>query len=207
GGGGDGGDDLPAVGQGEAHRERAVGPELDGLALQSDAGVRLGGAVDDQFGVELEPEVPQFAAGHQPAGAEAGDRRRAQRSAQALLEELLQLQAAGGRVEPAGHGVDAVGLLGVDVGPVLVEDVADAGPVIVGGGVGAGPGGGEGVGAGRAVDAPAAGKGADVQAEGAGRVADVDVPVVTTAVDVDVADNALGGAGRLLAADVEQAED
>ena len=38
-------------------------------------------------------------------------------------------------------------------------------------------------------------------------MADVDVPVVAAAVDVDVADDRFGGAGRVVAADVEQAQD
>ena len=128
--GGDGGDDLPAVRQAEAHGEGAVGPQLDRLALQGDAGVGFRGAVDDQFGVQLEPELPRLAARHQAAGAEAGHGRRVQRATQPFLEQLLELQAAAdaGRVEAAGHGVDAVGLLGVDVGPVFVDHVADAGP-------------------------------------------------------------------------------
>ena len=156
--GGDGGDDLPAVGQAEAHREGAVGPQLDRLALQRDAGVRLGGAVDDQLGVELEPELALLA-GQEGAGAEAGDGRRTHRPAQAFLEQLLQFEAAGGRIEAAGHGVDAVGLLGVDVGPVLVDDVADAGARR-----------GDDVGAGQDVEPAAAGQVADVDAVGARRV-------------------------------------
>src|SRR5438874_13425471 len=50
-------DDLPPVRQAEAHREGAVRPQFHRLALQRHAGVRLGGAVDNQFGVESEPEL------------------------------------------------------------------------------------------------------------------------------------------------------
>ena len=85
---------------------------------------------------------------------------------------------------------------GVDVGPVFVDDVADAGPRR-----------GDDVGAGQDVEPAAAGEIADVHAEGARRIADVDVPVVAAAVDVDVAEDRFGGAGRVVAADVEQAQD
>src|SRR5262249_56976395 len=88
------------------------------------------------------------------------------------------------------------GLLGVDVGPVLVDGVADAGPR-----------GGDDVGAGQDVELAVAGQVADVHAVGARRVGDVEVPVVAAAVDVDVADDGLGGAGSVVAADVEEAGD
>src|SRR5207237_4200663 len=130
------------------------------------SGSRLGGAVDDQLGVELEPELARAAAEHQAAGAETGDGGRGERAAQTLLEQLLEFEAAGGRVEAAGHRVDAVGLLRIDVGPVLVDDVADPGPR-----------GADDVGAGQDVEAAAAGEVADVHPEGAGRAANIDVPV------------------------------
>ena len=44
--------------------------------------------------------------------AEAGFLRRAERPAQPLLEECLEFGVAG-RLEPGGHGQDALGLLGV----------------------------------------------------------------------------------------------
>src|SRR5690348_4182526 len=70
--GGHRGDDLTAVGQLEAHREGAIAAERDRLALEGDAGVGLGRAVDDQFGVDLEDERAVLAAG-QKARAEACD--------------------------------------------------------------------------------------------------------------------------------------
>src|SRR5262249_56905762 len=81
GGLGDGGDDLPAVGQAEAHGKGAVGAQLDRLALERDAGAGFGGAVDDQLGVELEPELAPPAEA-EAAGAEARHGRRAERAAQ-----------------------------------------------------------------------------------------------------------------------------
>src|SRR5262249_58972364 len=63
------------------------------------------------------------------------------------------------------------------------------------------------VGAGQDVEAPAPRQVADVHAEGARRVGNLDVPVVAAAVDVDVLDDRFGGAGCLLAGDVEQPQD
>src|SRR5579859_4727785 len=100
GGGGHGGDDLTAVGEAETHGEGAVVAELDRLALEGDAGVRLGGAVDDELGVEVEEEAA-LAAARPGARTEARDGGRTQRPAEALLEELLELKAAGGRVVAA----------------------------------------------------------------------------------------------------------
>src|SRR5262249_14766046 len=60
--GGHRGNDLPAIGQRETHREGAIGTEFHGLALKGDARLRIGGAVDDQLGIELEPELTQLAA-------------------------------------------------------------------------------------------------------------------------------------------------
>src|SRR5262249_60999990 len=108
----------------------------------------------------------------------------------------LDARAAGGGVGPAGQGVDGAGLAGAGVGPVLVDDVADAGPR-----------GGHQVGGGQDVEPAAAGQVADVHPVGARRVADVDVPVVAAAVDVDVADSPLGAAAGVAAGDVEQPED
>ena len=84
----------------------------------------------------------------------------------------------------------------VDVGPVLVDDVAHAGPRRA-----------DDVGAGQGIELAAAGQIADVDAVGAGRILHVDVPVVAAAVNVDVADDGLGGAGDVVAGDVEQAQD
>src|SRR5262245_35324562 len=92
------GNNLPAVGQAEPHGEGAVGAELDRLALESDLRGRFGSAVDNQFGIELEPELPRLAV-LKGAGAEAGDCGRAHGPAQAFLEELLEFKAAGGGVE------------------------------------------------------------------------------------------------------------
>src|SRR5438132_13414666 len=61
GGGGGGRDDLPAVGQAEAHGEGAVRAELDRLALERDFRARRGSAIDDQLRVELEPELALLA--------------------------------------------------------------------------------------------------------------------------------------------------
>src|SRR5437868_6593812 len=106
GGGGDSGDDLAAIGEAEAHRKSSVGAELDRLALESDLGVGFGGAVDDQLGIKLKPELAGFAV-LKCAGAKAGDGGAAHGPAQALLEELFELETAGGGIEPSGHGVDA----------------------------------------------------------------------------------------------------
>ena len=84
----------------------------------------------------------------------------------------------------------------VDVGPVLVDHIADAGPRR-----------GHHVGAGQDVELAAAGQVADVHPIRAGRIGDVDVPVVAAAVDLHVANDGLGRAGRFVAADIEQAED
>src|SRR5262249_35536116 len=81
-----------------------------------------GGAVDDERGAEVEPDPPALA-GQEAAGTEAGDGRRAERPAEPFFEELLEFQAGGRGVEAAGHRVNAIGLLGIDVGPVLVDDV------------------------------------------------------------------------------------
>src|SRR5439155_9681236 len=54
--------------------------------------------------------------------------------------------------------------------------------------------------------AAAGGQVADVHTEGLGRIADIDVPVVAAAVDFDVAEDGLGGAGRVLATHIKQAE-
>src|SRR5262249_51052271 len=94
------------------------------------------------------------------------------------------------------HGVDAIRLGRVDVRPVLVDDVADTGPR-----------GADDVGAGQDVEASAACQVADVHAVRARRVVDVDVPVVAAAGDVDVADRRFRGAGRVVTADVEEAQD
>ena len=74
--------------QGDERVEGAVAAQLDRLALERHPGVGLGGAVDDQLGVELEPELPGLARGQEAAGAEARHGRRAERPPQPLLEEL-----------------------------------------------------------------------------------------------------------------------
>ncbi len=80
--GGDGGDDLPALRQSEAQGKGAVGAQVDRLALDGDPGVGVGGSKDDQFGVELEPELTALARpGKQVVRAKAGDGGRSERSA------------------------------------------------------------------------------------------------------------------------------
>ena len=48
---------MTAIGQAEADGEAAVGPQADRFAAERYAGVRLGDAVDDQLGIDLEAEV------------------------------------------------------------------------------------------------------------------------------------------------------
>src|SRR5579875_3791718 len=103
-----------------------------------------------------------------------------------FFKQLFQLQTASRWGEAAGHGVDAVGFLGVDVGPIFVDDIADAGPRR-----------GDDVGTGQGVESAALGQIADVHAEGARWIGHIDVPVVAAAVDVDVADNRFTGAGGI----------
>src|SRR5207248_10947392 len=98
--------------------------------------------------------------------AKTGDGRRAERTTQPLLEQLLQLEAAGGRVEAAGHGVNPLGLADINVGPVLVEDIADTGPRRA-----------DDVGASQDVETATPGQVANLDAEGTRGIADVDVPV------------------------------
>lgn len=56
---GDGGDGEVevAVGEGKAVAEGPVGAELDGALSDGDVGIWFGGTVDDEFGVDVEPEV------------------------------------------------------------------------------------------------------------------------------------------------------
>src|SRR2546425_11738287 len=54
-------DDLPAVGKTETHGKGAVRTQLNRLALKRDPGVRFGGSVDDQLGIQVEPEFPHLA--------------------------------------------------------------------------------------------------------------------------------------------------
>ena len=100
--------------------KRAVGPELDRLALQGDLGVRLGRAVDDQLGVDLEVEVA--AERRQGPGAQALEREAVHRPAEPLLEEVAEVVRVGRAVGPARLAVDPLELL-LDARPVLVEDV------------------------------------------------------------------------------------
>ena len=96
GAGGDGGDDLPGVGQAEADGEGAVGPELDGLALERDLGVGLGRAVDDQLGVDLEVEAAARArAGRRCRGSGARGR--------ASAGGAAPRRARGGRSSPTSR--------------------------------------------------------------------------------------------------------
>ena len=57
GGNGHGRQIVFAIRQGEAEAERAVGTQFDFVPAQRDFGVGLGGAVNDQFGVDVEPET------------------------------------------------------------------------------------------------------------------------------------------------------
>src|ERR1051326_3755403 len=73
GGVGNGGDDLPAVGQAEAQGEGAVGPELDRHALERDMGIRFCRAIDNEFGIKLEPELTLTGGLHEGAGARSDE--------------------------------------------------------------------------------------------------------------------------------------
>src|SRR6266850_3541335 len=48
---------VSAVGQREAERKRAVGAELDHAVSDFYFGIRFGGAVNDEFGVDVEPKT------------------------------------------------------------------------------------------------------------------------------------------------------
>ena len=86
-------------------------------------GVGLGGAVDDQFGVELEVEL---AAGEaQSACAEAGQGQAVHGTTKTFLEEVAQIVGRAAGSGAAGLAIDAVGLF-VDAGPGLVHHVAGA---------------------------------------------------------------------------------
>src|SRR5262249_23225790 len=103
------------------------GRSLTGSPRNRHPGLGPGAAQSGSSPASWGPRMRALAPEAEAAGAEAGHRRRTQRAAQALLEKLLQFEAAGAGVEAGRHGVNAVGLGRVDVGPVLVDDVADAG--------------------------------------------------------------------------------
>src|SRR5262249_41704745 len=141
------------------------------LALQRDPGRWVCLAVDDQFGIKPEVELALLAAQDVTARAKTGDGRRAERTTQPLLEQLLPLEAAGGRVEAAGHGVNPLRFADIDVGPVLVEHIADPGPRRA-----------DDVGASQDVETTTPGQVANIDTEGTWGIADVDVPVIAAAV-------------------------
>src|SRR5262249_13282241 len=100
------------------------------------------------------------------------------------------------RIVAARHRVNAVGLARVEVRPVLVEHVADAGPRR-----------GHHVGARQHVEPAAAGGAAEVHPERPRGGVDVDAPVVAAAVDLDVAGDPLRVGGRVVAGHVEKPKD
>src|SRR5450432_3199123 len=57
GGNGDGGQIIFSVRQREAVAERAIGTQFDLMPAQSDLGIRLGRAVDDQLRIDVEPKT------------------------------------------------------------------------------------------------------------------------------------------------------
>src|SRR5208282_1389565 len=77
----DRGDNLPGIGQAETNRERSVGAEMNRFALQGHMGIRFGGAVNDQLGIDLEVEIPPWewrrcstAPGHRTYSGATGSR-------------------------------------------------------------------------------------------------------------------------------------
>src|SRR4029079_9160963 len=83
---------LPLIGQAHAHREAAVRAEPDWLPLDANPRIRLGAAEHDQLGVDLELELSRRCQQSLNTHAIIGHRV-AHRTAQTLLEELLQLRA------------------------------------------------------------------------------------------------------------------
>jgi len=108
--GGDGGDDLSRIREGEPDGEGAVGTKLNVLALKGDLGVGFGRAVDDQFGVDLEVETARDRG--ERAGTEALEREALHRPAESLFKEVAKVAGdAAGAVLAARLMIDFLELI------------------------------------------------------------------------------------------------
>src|SRR5213594_4361587 len=56
GGGGHGGQVVSPIRKRESKRKSSVGPKFDGAITDLHFRIRFGGAIDDQFGIHIEPE-------------------------------------------------------------------------------------------------------------------------------------------------------
>jgi hypothetical protein len=68
GGNGDGGQIVFSIRQRKAETERAVGTQFDFVAAERDFRVRLGRAVNDQLGIDVEPKTFRFRVRPPPNG-------------------------------------------------------------------------------------------------------------------------------------------
>ena len=96
---------------------------LHRLAAERDVGVRMGHAVNDQFGVHLELETGPVGGKSGRPGAELHGRRIADRPLKPLLEHLPQVAVGFRLAVAAAEGEDPIEILG-HFGPIPVEGVA-----------------------------------------------------------------------------------
>src|SRR5262249_37271900 len=123
--GGNRGNDLARVGQAEADGERAVRTKLNRLPLQGHVSAGLGRSINDQLRIDLKMEVAAQAG--KSSDGEILHRDAREGATESLLKQVTKVK---GRIGPSASdrgGVRNPVKLVLNIRPVLVEGIGDAG--------------------------------------------------------------------------------
>ena len=178
---------------GSAGRKRFRRVRAHGFALERYVGVRIGDAVDDQFGVDVEgncrrPRLKLCAP--KPSASPSASHG----AVEAFFEQFLEVGVVAVFIVTAAERVDAV------------EILCDAGPVAVLRAGGPGLGCDDDVAQGQSEERSVLGEVTDVDLETFWRVIDVDVPIINAAVNLDIAKHDPLGVGGSFFGEFVEAE-